>query len=432
MNILTHHKSNSLKALGQQYDKATVAILRRKNIRANIKHVTRGARYIGIGYRLADSTQLKTAIELTDPISIKTGNDSVISMFHDGLIWYHFGLPPEFVKTYALSDLDPGNIGIGDNEQQINFVEQELFTEANGNPMTSLVGEPGSGKTTLMQVILLSLMRLRQPDRLGLVIGDYKNDLKPFTNSVYLKQPIATNVESVSRLIQWTAGEVRQRAENDIKDPDKLLILAIDEVKELSDADFRLLDNVISLGRSVFVWAIIGTQTPGAGFRKIYPNLSNRFAGKVGQGESYNITRVARLNADRLLGRGDFVRVNKYDPTRFQVPMVTARDFDYIDRAEPPPIQIIEVLPPIMETRADTGRGRPAQQLDLDILATYVSFALRNKPLPVGCADYLFKWSESQPRSQYYQHKVYGEAAARFVRIITATNNQPLCKGKNI
>lgn len=401
---------SNVKTLAQEYDKNTRSILKREQIQARLVNAHRASRYVSLDYRLGDSSQVKRIFNLEEPLAAKSGVDSVLALRKRGVVSFQYSLDSRYEITYHLSDIQPGTIGLDEHRQSIPL--WPTLDKADFNPATCIIGEMGSGKSNLLTASILSLIKLRQPDRLQFAITDTKRNLSMLANIPYLIAPIAQDKESQSQLINHVKDSMLKRQPDRPQDY-PLLILVIDEPALLDKADYGNLEVIASTGRALYVWVVIGSQQPHKGdFAKLYGLLNNRFSGKVTLGRSYQVLGVPRLNADRLLGKGDFLRVNLYDPQRFQVPLITQADYESLPRAEIVPIEhkVIEV--PNITTRPV---GRPQTvEIERDILAAYVYYQQRKLRLPqINTIAKVFGFTGDI----YYQNRLYVEAAKRFVRV---------------
>lgn len=409
--------TKDIQAFGIACHQQTMQILKRQKIGAAFKQGNREARYISNGYRLADSTQLDKVLALTAALATKTALEpGVFAMRRRGLVFFEFPLPPDLIRTYSLADLEPGAIGVGHGQKSVIFLPQKAFRKSPGvNPQTCVLGGSGSGKTNTIKVILLSLMRQRKPDTVRFYVTDTKSGLTEFDNSVYLAAPIARTQEAQSEMINLVRALIdqrsQQRAQGKADFSQELLILGIDESMLLTAKDKQHLAYIASQGRDLFIWLVVGAQYPNKFLKNVYPFLENRLTGKVAAGESYQATKVARMNIDTLLGEGDFVRVDKFDSTRFQVPLVTAADMLKLERGQVPPPTKAEVQPVVELLKKP---GRPVKiPIQPDILSLYVLYAEHNNKVPIALAERFFKFSVSGDK--FYINRLYKDAARMFL-----------------
>lgn len=415
---------SELKSLALQFHADAKKVLSRKKILVQFEEVTRGARHLSLGYKLGKSEQLLGALALSEPLALKSGVESVFMMRRAGILWIQYSLPSQLAISYKFADVKPGSVGVSDDNRQVLFVPESAYTVANHNTMTSVVGEPGSGKTTCICTILLSLIK-RNPN-IKYVITDTKSELGAFDNIVQLERPIARTRQAQSEAIAAVEQEAIHRANNNIKSSDNLLVLVVDEPYQLTPTDYKKLTLILGMGRSLYVWVIMGTQNPQEGsFKKLYPFLSNRFSGKVAPGESYKSLKVAMLKADALGGNGDFIRVDKFNPLRFQVPLITDSDFSGLVRASPhatvaqPIPQTInyDLVGRVAPPPAPMPPGRPVKvAINPDVLAVYHWHHIAEKKLEASIADKMFGFSELYG-DRYYPHRKYKETAMRYCKI---------------
>ncbi len=421
---------SEFKNLAYQYNRGTLQVLKRSKIAARMQGGKNEARYINLDYRLGDSTQVVKALTLVTAVALKVGVENVFAMRRNGLLSFQFPLPDELTKTYTLADIEPGNIGVGDRGQ-VEFLHQDAWQVSPAvNPQTCVLGGSGSGKSNTFMVVLLTLMQLRKPDTLRFFLSDTKAVLFDLDHLAYLAAPIARSEEDQSEMIKQVEFLVKQRANeraNGRRDfSDSLIVLGIDESMSLKMADQKRLAYIASQGRDLYIWLVIGAQYPNKFLKPVYNFLGNRLTGKVADGESYQAGRVAQLNLDSLLGKGDFVKISKHNPQRFQVPLVVPGDFRELERSSEVPAAVTVEAGPIVELPEhkkeiiqpyrSTG-GRPQTiVLEPEPYVAYLAYEQYGHEIPLKMAIKHFGLTEKYGHKARFAHKKYQD----FARI---TNN---------
>jgi hypothetical protein len=138
-------------------------------------------------------------------------------------------------------------------------------------------GTSGSGKTNLIQSILLQLAAKHSPDEVRFAVVDPKEvDFGPeFDALPHLFAPIAHEMDDCARLIEQVEAErVRRQALmsaagvadwRDLEEPLPLLLLAVDEAADFAGTPvMETLKNVARKGRAFGISVILGTQHPEA------------------------------------------------------------------------------------------------------------------------------------------------------------------------
>jgi S-DNA-T family DNA segregation ATPase FtsK/SpoIIIE len=196
-------------------------------------------------------------------------------------------------------------------------------------------GTTGSGKTVLLQAMILSLAMLNRPDDLRLVLVDPKGSaFRPFEGLPQLTRGVIREtaeaveaLESMVRLME-KRGELggRRRTEPQV-------VLVIDELADLLMTGGKTLQEsltrLLQRGRGAGIHVVAATQKPTASVlgSLVKANFPVRLVGRV---TSATDARVASgwsgTGAERLEGRGDFVAVAEGQVTRFQTAYVSPKE----------------------------------------------------------------------------------------------------------
>lgn len=250
------------------------------------------------------------------------------------------------------------------------YGKQESLLLDFSNPSTPhllVAGTTGSGKTSLLLSLILSLAALNGPERLGLAVLDPKGvDLVGLSRLPHLVAPLATDpgdaVDVLRAVVaemgrRQTAGSRRQaeqrqaaggRRQADTQrsvgaqghdftasaptDPTDLvpdaggrqqaeqippaLVVVIDELAELMDVAGKeveaSLKRILQIGRGLGIHVIGATQKPLAGVigSLVKANFPVRMVGKVTSSEDARVaTGLSNTQAERLPGMGSFLLV---------------------------------------------------------------------------------------------------------------------------
>lgn len=183
-------------------------------------------------------------------------------------------------------------------------------------------GMTGSGKSVMLQNLILSLTRGTGPGDLRLVLVDLKlDDLVPFRNLPHTAF-FAGDEDAAEHAVEIVHDElIRRRNSLTAKRPYRL-VLVIDELSLLPDAAKETLKKITSLGRSIWVNVIAATQTPSAeviGGTESRNNFTTRLGGRVADATASNIVLGrGEMGAQFLPGNGAFIRVEGPDVIRLQ------------------------------------------------------------------------------------------------------------------
>ncbi len=196
-----------------------------------------------------------------------------------------------------------------------------------------VAGMTGSGKTMLLQAIILSLTMLNEPREVGMVLMDPKGSaFRVFDGAPHLSRPVIREVDegkealaSLTRLMEQRGGLGRTEGPHVVVVIDELADLLMTGGSELQGALTRL----VQRGRGAGIHVVAATQKPTASVvgSLMKANFPVRLVGRV---MSAMDARVASgwsgTGAERLEGRGDFIAVAEGRLTRFQGAYVVASE----------------------------------------------------------------------------------------------------------
>ena len=194
-----------------------------------------------------------------------------------------------------------------------------------------VAGTTGSGKTVLARGILTSLSLANDPDDVRFLLVDPKvQGFAPFAGLPHLVGPILREGEEVEQRLQWLAEEMAWREQSGIHTPK--VVVAVDEVADLlaqRPGVGELLTRLAARGRGAGIHLLLCTQKPTAEAigGLLRANLPCRLVGRVVSAqEAVLAAGVKGTEAERLLGRGDFILVAGGEVVRFQAAYVAAEE----------------------------------------------------------------------------------------------------------
>ena len=193
-----------------------------------------------------------------------------------------------------------------------------------------LAGTTGSGKTALMQTIIMSLALLQHRRQMQFVLIDPKGRaFEPMVDLPHLLRPIVTQPDQAVQALHDLVNLMEQRDRSRVTDP--RVIVAIDELADLvqtgGSAILESLGRLVQRGREAGIHVIGATQKPSSAVigPLIKANFPVRLVGHVVSAEDARVAAgVGGTNAERLTGRGDFVAVYGPGLIRFQAAYVSA------------------------------------------------------------------------------------------------------------
>jgi S-DNA-T family DNA segregation ATPase FtsK/SpoIIIE len=190
-------------------------------------------------------------------------------------------------------------------------------------------GTTGSGKTILLQDIILSLAMVNKPHQVQLILIDPKGSaFTAFGPLAHLARPVIQDGEEMVEALQ-SLVRLMERREDALDGPH--VVVVIDELADLlmtgGKAIQTPLTRLLQRGRGVGIHIVAATQKPTAAVlgSLMKANFPVRLVGKVG---SATDARVASgwsgTGAERLQGRGDFIAVAEGRVMRFQAAYVSS------------------------------------------------------------------------------------------------------------
>ena len=185
-------------------------------------------------------------------------------------------------------------------------------------PHALAAGTTGSGKSTILRMMLASLAFNTAPDILRLVLVDRKNeDLIPFARLPHVEAAAWTAIEA-REAIARVETELQRRVNAGIGEWPRL-VLVIDELAQVDQASLDLLSSILAVGRSKRVNVIAATQHPVARLIGDKANYAARLVGQVIDGSTAAIATGRRnTGAELLPGAGAFLYVDGAQLDRLQ------------------------------------------------------------------------------------------------------------------
>ena len=289
-----------------------------------------------LGRRLAHPNETRISfVEGTDLIGIeieneKSANVSVRQIFESGA-WKN--------------SRDPLMFAVGQTVDG-----QAMVANLGKMPHLLVAGTTGSGKTSLLNTIITSLIYRNSPDDLKLILNDRKGSgFAPFEGTSHMIAPVLTEPEQEVSSLIWAAKEMDRRfskvfkeagvseieeynekvATERIKDGEKMpyIVIVFDELADaMLTSAAKELENVIARiavkGRQAGIRLVLGLQHPTV---KVLPsqikaNIPAKIALHVAS-ISASMVVIDEVGAENLLMHGDMLMIaqeTKMQPKRFQ------------------------------------------------------------------------------------------------------------------
>lgn len=199
-----------------------------------------------------------------------------------------------------------------------------------------IAGTTGSGKTALARSIALSLAMHNRLGEVQMVFIDPKGTgFGCFAGESgrlpHLLRPVVRDVHQAVFLLGELVGEMIRRDQENVCEP--RLLIFIDELADLMEqggkAMDRLMTRLTQRGRSAGLHLIACTQKPLAATigSLTRSNFPVRLVGSVASADDARVAAgLPNTNAEKLLGRGDFLLVVKGQVTRFQAAYISTAE----------------------------------------------------------------------------------------------------------
>ncbi|PGW78302.1 FtsK/SpoIIIE domain-containing protein [Bacillus thuringiensis] len=200
----------------------------------------------------------------------------VLNVFHSdaGLQTYKYS----YKKWQSLLKQHRLPVVVG-RDQFDNMIVYDMV-EAN-TPHLLVAGETGSGKSSMVRVVLSTLIQYMSPDKLHLYLGDLKNSEFHFLRRVKHVKEVCMEEIEMKIMLQKVWKEIRERRKlmeeyevDHIDEYNKVntdnqkpyILLAIDEVAMLQDEKECManIEKISAVGRALGVFLILSMQRPDA------------------------------------------------------------------------------------------------------------------------------------------------------------------------
>jgi len=232
---------------------------------------------------------------------------------------------------------------------------QVHFTNIAKMPHGLIAGTTGSGKSVMIQNIIISLLMRNSPDQLRFILIDPKRvELTLYNKIPHLLTPVITDAKKAIRSLSWAVKEMERRydilqaesvqniasyhkniykparkawEDNDSPEEDKdnlpealpYIVIILDELNDLMQAYPRELEGMIvrlaQMSRAVGIHLILATQRPSVNVitGTIKANVPSRIAFAVAS-QIDSRTIIDSVGAEKLLGAGDMLYLSSDSP----------------------------------------------------------------------------------------------------------------------
>ena len=276
------------------------------------------------------------------------------------------------------------NVNLGDVLPYVQGgpLELAIGRDAEGQPVVAdlakmphllIAGTTGSGKSVMINSIIMALLMRTLPEDVRLIMVDPKRvELSGYNGLPHLYVPVVTEPKQAASALQWAVSEMERRLkvferigvrkistfnekqargefEHYDNPPQKMpyLVIIIDELSDLmmvagKDVEASIV-RIAQLGRAAGIHLIVATQRPSSNVVTglIKANITNRIAFNVATGIDSRVI-IDQTGAEKLTGYGDmlFSKVDWGKPKRIQGCFVSDEEINSVvefvkDQSEP-------------------------------------------------------------------------------------------------
>lgn len=237
-------------------------------------------------------------------------------------------------------------------------------------PHLLVAGATGSGKSVMLNTIIVTLLYQNNPDDLRFIMVDPKRvELTVYNGLPHLLTPVITEVSKTINALKWCLNEMDRRFETlaaahkrdiagynqNAKEKMPYIVFIIDELADLMVVAAKDMEAGIvrlsQMARAVGIHLVLATQRPSVNVitGTIKANMPARIAFSVASGIDSR-TILDSLGAEKLLGRGDmlFSNTSLTKPKRIQGALISDKEIkkivDYIKERSGEPSYISEIV----------------------------------------------------------------------------------------
>jgi S-DNA-T family DNA segregation ATPase FtsK/SpoIIIE len=312
------------------------SVLTAHKVPARVWQATVTPRFVRFDVTTALGTKLNKVGSLAEELAFALGARATRVYREGGVL--HVEVPRETPRTVELmglcgklSAVPPVCAVLGVDEGGVPLL---LRLDSPDVAHVLVAGTTGSGKTALARTLLLSLAMYNHPGRLQMALVDPKGrGFAPLADlpHVWQGRGVVQEVGDAATLLDALVVEMARRDAAGSALPK--LVVAIDELADLLTTGGKAVGDALTRltqrGREAGIHVVAATQRPAAtlvgGMMKA--NFPVRLVGSVTSPEDAKVAAgVAGTEAERLLGRGDFLLIAKGQVIRFQAAYASGPD----------------------------------------------------------------------------------------------------------
>ncbi len=193
-----------------------------------------------------------------------------------------------------------------------------------------VAGTTGSGKTAIVQTMIMSLALLHHRRQMQFVLIDPKGrSFEPLATLPHLMRPIVSKSDEARTVLAEMVAMMERRDQDRVCDPQ--IVIVIDEMADLAAAGgpeiIANVERLVQRGREAGIHVIGATQKPSSTVigSIMKANFPVRLIGRVTSPDDARVAAgVGGTDAEKLVGRGDFIAVTNNGNIRFQAAYIGA------------------------------------------------------------------------------------------------------------
>lgn len=344
LSLLDTSKDNSVTASSEEELQATADRLQAKLIEfgstSQVVGWVAGPIVTTFKIQMGEGERVSKIMNLEDDIALSLAAKSVRIFVIPGSTYLGIEIPNSKRRNVYLGDVVPFAKG--------GALEFAIGRDSEGKPVVAdlakmphllIAGTTGSGKSVMINTIIMSMLMRATPDQLRLIMVDPKRVEFTFYEGLpHLYVPVVTEPKQAASALQWATTEMERRLkifakagvrniagynkkvksgalgddEGASPDPMPYLVVVVDELSDLMMVSGKEVEasivRIAQLARAAGIHLVLATQRPTTDVVTglIKANIESRIALTVAQKNDSRII-LDEKGADRLLGNGDML-----------------------------------------------------------------------------------------------------------------------------
>jgi S-DNA-T family DNA segregation ATPase FtsK/SpoIIIE len=214
-----------------------------------------------------------------------------------------------------------------------NAVGEPVILDLDRAPHILLAGASGTGKSTSVNSMIISMIKKFTPKELQFVMFDPKIvELDIFRDLPHLQMPIVNDAEKFAAVLHQIADEMDKRLAMPAEKKTPRHVIIIDELADLLTGEDKIavetdIARIAQNGRNVGIHLIISTQHPMNIPVVILANIPTKLCFQV-DSEFASKQVLGEPGAETLLGKGDMLMQYGLFTERVQSALVSEKEID--------------------------------------------------------------------------------------------------------